>query len=194
MVRPAPAAASGLLARRLQDLLDRTVAEDPAIQNGVMRIDAPHFTWQGASGMADPDGGVAMLPDDQFQAASITKMVTAATLMTVVEEGRIELDAGIGRYLPASVISGLHHFAGRDYAPEITPRQLLSHTSASRISSAMASRDPAAPCRSSPKCSTIPTSCGIRSRSWRGPSPICARASRRATAGTMPTPASCWQV
>jgi D-alanyl-D-alanine carboxypeptidase len=129
MVRPATAAASEFLARRLQDLLDRTVTEDPAIRNGVMRIDAPHFTWQGASGMADPDGGVAMLPDDQFQAASITKMVTAATLMTLVEEGRIELDAGIGRYLPAAVISGVHDFEGHDYAPEITPRQLLGHTS-----------------------------------------------------------------
>ena len=127
--RVRPATASGFLARRLQDLLDRTVTEDPAIRNGVMRIDAPHFTWQGASGMADPDRGVAMLPDDQFQAASITKMVTAATLMTLVEEGRIELDAGIGRHLPAPVTADLHDFENHDYGPEITPRQLLGHTS-----------------------------------------------------------------
>jgi D-alanyl-D-alanine carboxypeptidase len=79
--------------------------------------------------MADPDRGVAMLPDDQFQAASITKMVTAATLMTLVEEGSIGLDAGIRHYLPASVTSGLHDFESHDYGPEITPRQLLSHTS-----------------------------------------------------------------
>jgi len=125
----ATSAAGGSLARRLQDLLDRTVGEDPTIRSGVMRIEAPQLTWQGASGAADPDRGVAMLAGDQFQAASITKMVTAATLMTLVEEGRIELDAGIGRHLPAAAISGLHDFRGHDYGPEITPRQLLSHTS-----------------------------------------------------------------
>jgi CubicO group peptidase (beta-lactamase class C family) len=129
MAMPTIDATSGSLARRLQDLLDRTVRQHPVIRSGVMRIDAPHYTWQGASGVADPDRGVAMLPDDQFQAASITKMVTAATLMTLVEEGRIELDAGIGRYLTASVTSGLHDFEGHDYGPEITPRQLLGHTS-----------------------------------------------------------------
>jgi CubicO group peptidase (beta-lactamase class C family) len=122
-------ARSELLAGSLQDLLDRTVAEVPAIRSGILHVDTGQFAWCGASGMADPDRGVAMLPDDQFQAASITKMVTAATLMTLVEEGRIELDAGIGRYLPASVTSGLHDFENHDYGPEITPRQLLSHTS-----------------------------------------------------------------
>jgi len=129
MATRANRAQSELLGRRLQDLLDRTVREHPAIRSGLMRIAAPHFTWQGASGLADPNRGIAMLAGDQFQAASITKMVTAATLMTLVEEGRVQLDAGIGRYLPASVISGLHDFEGHDYGPEITPRQLLGHTS-----------------------------------------------------------------
>jgi CubicO group peptidase (beta-lactamase class C family) len=122
-------AAGEPLAGRLQDLLDRTVAEDPAIPGGVMRVEATRLTWQGASGMADPDRGVAMLPDAQFQAASITKMITAATLMTLVEEGRVDLDAGIGRHLPASVTAGLHDLSGRSYGAAISPRQLLSHTS-----------------------------------------------------------------
>lgn len=128
MMRHTSPATGGRLARRLQDLLDRTVGEK-AVPGVVVRVEAPGFTWQGASGMADPDRGVVMLPDDQFQAASITKMVTAATLMTLVEEDRIALDAGIGRYLSASVTSDLHDFGGRSYGSEITPRQLLSHTS-----------------------------------------------------------------
>ena len=117
------------LARTLQDLLDRTVIEDAAIRGGVVHVELPGFRWQGASGVANPDRDIAMLPEDQFQAASITKMTTAATLMTLVEEGQVELDAGIGRYLTSSVTSGLHDFGGRSYGPEITPRQLLSHTS-----------------------------------------------------------------
>ena len=117
------------LARALRELLDRTVEEDPAVRNGVLRVDAPGLEWQGASGMADPDRGVAMLPDDPFQAASITKMVTATTLMTLVEQRRVDLDVGIGRYLPAQVTAGLHDHGGRCYGPKITARQLLGHTS-----------------------------------------------------------------
>ena len=129
MARPTSDVTSESLARALQDLLDRSVGEDPAIRSGVMRIEAPRFAWQGASGAADPDQAVAMLPGDQFQAASITKIITAATLMTLVEENRVDLDAGIGRHLPAAVLSGLHDLRGHEYAPEITPRQLLGHTS-----------------------------------------------------------------
>jgi len=117
------------LASTLQELLDRAVKDDPAVRNGVMRVDAPGLAWQGASGMADPDQGIAMLPDDPFQAASITKMVTATACMTLVEDGRIDLDEGIGRYLPPSVTSGLHEHRGRSYGAEITVRQLLGHTS-----------------------------------------------------------------
>jgi CubicO group peptidase (beta-lactamase class C family) len=117
------------LVQALQELLDRTVEEDPAIRNGVLRVDAPGLEWRGASGMADPDRGVAMLPDVPFQAASITKMVTATTLMTLVEQGRVDLDAGIGRYLPPQVTAGLHDHGGRSYGAKITARQLLGHTS-----------------------------------------------------------------
>lgn len=117
------------LAQALQDLLDRTVEDDPAVRNGVLQVEAPGFAWSGAIGLAVPERGTAMRPDDQFQAASITKMLTATTLMTLVEDGRIDLDAGIGRHLPVTITSGLHDHGGRSYGPEITARQLLSHTS-----------------------------------------------------------------
>lgn len=119
----------GDTAEWLQAVLGRAVEGDPAVRNGVMRVEAPGLAWCGAHGLADPEAGVAMRPEHQFQAASITKMITATTLMTLVEEGRVELDAGIGRYLPASVTSGLHEHRGRSYGAAITPRQLLSHTS-----------------------------------------------------------------
>jgi CubicO group peptidase (beta-lactamase class C family) len=113
----------------LQKRLDRAVREDQAVHGGVLRIDAPGFAWQGAAGVADPAAGVAMCPEDQFQAASITKMLTATTFMTLVEAGLADLDAAIGRYLPASLPDGLHDHLGRAWGPELTPRQLLAHTS-----------------------------------------------------------------
>jgi len=57
-------------------------------------------------------------PDDRLPVASATKWITAALVMTVVDEGRLSLDEPIGRRLP--------EFQGR--SGEITLRQLLSYT------------------------------------------------------------------
>jgi CubicO group peptidase (beta-lactamase class C family) len=54
--------------------------------------------------------------------ASASKWLTAATVMSLVEEGQLELDAPVSRWVPA--------FNGRKAA--ITVRQLLSHTSGVR--------------------------------------------------------------
>ena len=108
----------------LQQCLDQAVRDDPAVHGGILRVDAPGFSWQGAAGLADPAAGVAMLAEDQFQAASITKMLTATTFMTLVEAGLAELDAAIGRYLPAALTEGLLDDRGA-----CTPRHLLAHSS-----------------------------------------------------------------
>jgi D-alanyl-D-alanine carboxypeptidase len=117
------------LATRLQERLERAVREDAAVHGGVLHVDAPGLAWRGAAGLADPVAGVAMRPEDQFQAASITKMLTATTFMTLVEAGAADLDAGIRRYLPAALTEGLHDYQGHAYGAELTPRQLLAHTS-----------------------------------------------------------------
>ncbi len=58
-----------------------------------------------------------------FKTASITKMVTGIGLMTLVESGKLDLDADIGTYLG--------YKAGNPYYPKtpLTLRQLMSHTS-----------------------------------------------------------------
>jgi CubicO group peptidase (beta-lactamase class C family) len=53
-----------------------------------------------------------------FRAASVTKMFTAAAVVSLAEAGRIDLHAPIGRY-----IRGLSPGISR-----ITPHQLLNHT------------------------------------------------------------------
>lgn len=126
-----PTNANVSLARGLQELLERTVAHEPYVRGGVLLLEAPAraLKWKGASGMADPDKGSVMLPDDQFRVASITKMVTATTVLTLAEVGKLELDARLDRYLPAEITTDLHLYEGGSYGPEITLRQLLSHTS-----------------------------------------------------------------
>jgi CubicO group peptidase (beta-lactamase class C family) len=113
----------------LRNRLERAVRDERAVHGGILRVETPGFAWQGAAGLADPAVGVELLPEDQFQAASITKMLTATTFMTLVEAGLADPDAAIGCYLPASLTDGLHDYQGRTYGAALTPRQLLSHTS-----------------------------------------------------------------
>ena len=64
--------------------------------------------------------------DRPFRVASVSKMVTATGFMSLVTQGRIDLDADISTYLGET----LRHPGFPDMA--ITPRMLLSHTSGLR--------------------------------------------------------------
>ncbi|MFN3597218.1 MAG: glycoside hydrolase family 3 N-terminal domain-containing protein [Rubricoccaceae bacterium] len=65
-------------------------------------------------------GGEPVSPETLYDLASLTKVVgTTTAVMQLVEEGRIELDAPVARYVPAF---------GQNGKGAITIRQLLSHT------------------------------------------------------------------
>ena len=53
-----------------------------------------------AVGSADMDGARPMARDSIFRIASITKPITAAAVMMLVEDGRIALDDPVGQWLP----------------------------------------------------------------------------------------------
>ncbi len=73
-----------------------------------------HFTWNPASRVPDPDSTL-------WDIASITKVVaTAASAMRLVDQGKLDLDAPVRRYLP--------RFAG-GLKNRVTVRMLLDHTS-----------------------------------------------------------------
>ncbi|MGW6708593.1 serine hydrolase domain-containing protein [Streptomyces sp. NPDC054956] len=78
-------------------------------------------TWRGASGVADVATGRPVSPDMHQRVGSITKTFTAAAIMQQVEQGRIRLDAPIGRYLP-QLVPG-------ERGQKITVRMLLNNTS-----------------------------------------------------------------
>ncbi|GAA1958633.1 serine hydrolase domain-containing protein [Amycolatopsis minnesotensis] len=80
-------------------------------------------SWHLSAGTAAINGPVrAITPDDHFRIASQTKTFTAAVVMQLVDEGKIELDGPIERYLPG-VVDGNGYDGSR-----ITVRQLLQHT------------------------------------------------------------------
>src|SRR5262245_37863462 len=56
--------------------------------------------YQAPVGMQDIEAGVAMSPETIFRIASMTKPVTSAAIMTLVDQGLIDLADPISRYLP----------------------------------------------------------------------------------------------
>ncbi|MGW6565791.1 serine hydrolase domain-containing protein [Streptomyces sp. NPDC054975] len=77
--------------------------------------------WRGATGVADIDSRRPTRPDFEHRVGSITKTFTAVAVLQQVGDGRIDLDAPVGRYVP-DIVSG-------ERGRQVTVRMLLNHTS-----------------------------------------------------------------
>lgn len=118
-------AASPALSARLQALVD-SLAADQEIPGVLLAVVGPGFTWQGSAGVNDVDEGTPLAPDASVRIASNTKTYTAAAVLRLMEDGRLELDDPIARYLPAEVVEILRSDGYNSEA--ITLRHLLTHT------------------------------------------------------------------
>jgi CubicO group peptidase (beta-lactamase class C family) len=115
---------------KLQQLLDAQVGKGH-IYNIVAALQSEDRSLEfcGAAGIADPQTGAAMTPDTHYFIASITKMFTAAVAMRLVEQERLDLEAPINRYLPTSLIHGIHIYQGTDYSQRIKVSELINQSS-----------------------------------------------------------------
>ncbi|MFF4835626.1 serine hydrolase domain-containing protein [Streptomyces sp. NPDC001315] len=86
----------------------------------LVRVGGTDGSWRGSAGVHDLTGGAAADPDARFRAGSTTKVVTAAAVLRLAADRKIDLSTPIQHYLPGLL--------GRDFRP-ITVRQLLNHTS-----------------------------------------------------------------
>jgi D-alanyl-D-alanine carboxypeptidase len=87
------------------------------------------FTWSGAAGIANQVGQIPMTKETPIYIASITKLYIATAIMKLYEQGSLNLEDPMSKYLTNDLINGLNVFQGKDYSDEITIEQLLSHTS-----------------------------------------------------------------
>jgi CubicO group peptidase (beta-lactamase class C family) len=117
-------------ARALTLDLDRLVARQrrramtPSIAVAVVRGD--EIVASAASGWADRENGIRATPDTVYMLASVSKTVTCAGVMSLVENGLLDLDANVNDVLPFEV-----HIPTAPNAA-VTMRMLLTHTSAIR--------------------------------------------------------------
>jgi CubicO group peptidase (beta-lactamase class C family) len=104
-----------------QALIDDAVARGvPGLQAYVRRGET---RWSGASGVASVEKSSAMNRSQRIRLASITKLMTYATVMDLVKRGRLHLSDRASTLLPAGILDGI------PFAGEITVAQLLDHTS-----------------------------------------------------------------
>ena len=86
----------------------------PALSVAVMKDD---YIWSKGFGLADVENNVAATADSSYRMASVTKPMTAVGILKLVEQGKIDLDAEVQKYVPS--------FPRKQHP--VTVRQLLGH-------------------------------------------------------------------
>ena len=93
--------------------------ETPGVAVAVLQDGDERAAGFGVTSVENP---LDVTPETLFQIGSITKTVTATVAMILVEDGVLELDTPVRRYLPTLAL------ADTDVAARVTMRHLLTHT------------------------------------------------------------------
>lgn len=85
----------------------------------LVRVGGTDGSWRGSAGVHDLASGRKADPRARFRAGSVTKVFTAATVLQLAAEKKVDLDRPVRHYLP-DVIPAAYD--------DVTVRQLLNHT------------------------------------------------------------------
>ena len=107
-------------ASTFQDIVDQYVAKGfPGIS---LYVKDKEGVWVGSSGFADIGEGIAFEPCHISKAASITKLLVGSLTMKLQEEGVLDIDDPVSKYIDASILDKIEHPEG------MTIKNLMSHT------------------------------------------------------------------
>lgn len=103
--------------------LDRKAAElasNDRFSGDVLVARSGKIAFQKAYGLADRQKHIANTLDTRFRIGSMNKMFTATAILQLVGNGKVDLAAPLGKYLP--------NYPSKDVAAKVTIRNLLTHT------------------------------------------------------------------
>ena len=87
-------------------------------------VDDQQVVWAQGFGYADKAAGIKAAPDTVYHLGSIAKVFTATAAMQLAEQGKLDIDQSLQRYLPQfSIRSRFGDTSG------ITPRNIMTHHS-----------------------------------------------------------------
>lgn len=104
-----------------EDLVRQLVETQGAIGVAVAVVNGSK-TWQYEAGFADKEANQVVKPTTLFRLGSVSKPIAATLAMSLVEQGKLDLDKGVSAY-----VAGFPDANGT-----ITLRRILSHTSGIR--------------------------------------------------------------
>ncbi|MGA5626617.1 serine hydrolase [Streptomyces sp. SID8376] len=112
--------------------LERALAEVPdGDVSAALILVGGKGSWSGSAGVRDVRTGAPALQNARFRAGSTTKVVTAAVVLQLVAEKRVDLDAPVSRYLP--------DLLPPSFTEPPTVRHLLTYTSGLRPGASLGS-------------------------------------------------------
>lgn len=85
-------------------------------------VDDQRVIWAEGFGYADRERGIPATADTLYRVGSISKLFTAVAALQLAEQGKLDIDQPLGRYLPGFAIK-----ERTGDATAITPRQLMTH-------------------------------------------------------------------
>ena len=113
------------------DVLDKIENITPQLMNelnvpgvSISVIKSNKLAWSKSFGIADTDLKNPITGQTMFEACSMSKPVFAYLVLKLVEEGKLELDEPLYKYLQEEFVSD-----DENYSKQITARMILSHTS-----------------------------------------------------------------
>ncbi|MCC9602609.1 serine hydrolase [Stieleria sp. JC731] len=88
----------------------------------IAMIDGDHTVWAEGFGFQDADGKVKATAETVYRVGSVSKLFTDIAVFQLVEQGKIDLDVPVQRYLP-------EFNPTNPYGVPLTLRQMMSHRS-----------------------------------------------------------------
>ena len=108
----------GPTAARIDSIAARALADTRAPSVSVAIVQDGKIVYEKAYGHARLEPAVDAAPGTRYSIGSVSKQFLAATILLLVQDGKLSLDDHVSRFLPDLT-----------RADEVTIRQLLSHTS-----------------------------------------------------------------
>ena len=110
------------VAQMLEKFIAREMAEKDLPAVSIALVDDQQIVWANGFGFADPTAKTPATAETVYRVGSVSKLFTDIAVMQLVEQGKLDINAPVTRYLPS-----FHPKNNFDKA--ITLRQLMSHRS-----------------------------------------------------------------
>ncbi len=118
----APAAGYQAVAAKLTPFIEHEMRSKNLPAISIALVDDQKIVWSQGFGFAHPDDSVRATAQTIYRVGSVSKLFTDVAIMQLVEQGKVDLDVPVSRYLP-------DFHPANPFGGEITLREMMSHRS-----------------------------------------------------------------